>query len=268
MDSDRRQFLKKAGGVTLSVIAVSGVSGLLASCTSEPTKESADLVSVPWPYQKLDAIAAAERGYEAYYNGGCMYGAFEGIIGELRDKIGAPYDQFPSAMMKYGGAGVAGWGTLCGTCNGAAAAIALVHPAETRNQVISQLYGWYGEEALPDYKPANPKMESIPTSVAGSQLCHVSVTKWCEESGYKAASAERADRCAWLTASTVKKAVELLNAGATGEIPVVYTVPESVTGCLSCHSKGSSLENIHISNQTDCESCHSDLENIHPVSIH
>jgi hypothetical protein len=263
------------------MVALSGIGGLI-SCSAPagvatppapspspapaPTPAQPQSVTYPWPYKKLDPIAAAERAYQAYYNGGCMYGAFEGIVGELRSVIGAPYTTMPTAMSKYGAAGVIGWGTLCGSLNGAAAAVYLVHEAKTGNPIINELYGWYGTEALPDYKPKTPKFANIVTSVAESQLCHQSVTRWCEKSGFKTTSPERAERCAWITAATVRYVVDLLNKQADqGSITVAHTVPASVTGCLSCHGKGGVKENVHTSAQTTCTTCHDNLPKTHPV---
>lgn len=287
MDTSRRQFLKTAGGVALGGIAISGLAGSVLSCAPEapPTPSPApapakapplalqplvstkvEPLALPWPYKKLDAVAAAERAYTAYSNGGCMYGAFEGIVGELRDQVGAPYDDFPAAMMKYGAAGVIGWGTLCGALNGAAAAVYMVRDAATGNPIINELYEWYGEEALPDYKPKNPKFPTIITSVARSQLCHPSVTEWSVKSGLKIASPERAERCAWLTASVVKYTVDLLNAQADGTFKLVHKIPADATGCIACHAKGGPVENVHITSQTSCTVCHTDIKPPHPAA--
>ena len=187
-----------------------------------------------------------------------------GIFGELRDKIGSPYDTFPAAMMKYGGGGVAGWGTLCGALNGAAAAIYMVNDKDVGNQIISELFGWYGQETLPNYTPTSPKYPEIVSSVAESQLCHVSVSKWCEESGFKATSPERAERCAWLTASVAKYTAELLNKQTEGTFSLVHAVPAGVQQCLACHGKDGVKENVHSSKATSCNLCHFGLGTEHP----
>ncbi len=285
--SSRREFIKTAGVVTLGLVAVSGTAGAVLSCasptpTAAPTNvptitpnpaalsvaqlTAAGVVAHPWPLKKIDATAAAERAYAAYSNGGCMYGAFEGIIGEMREKYGPPFDAFPAAMMKYGGAGVSGWGTLCGALNGAAAAIALVTEPKVTSPIINEVYGWYGVTPLPDYKPVKPKFANIDTSVAASQLCHTSVTKWCDKTGFKALSPERAERCAWLTASVARYTADLLNKQADGAFKATFAVPASVTGCLSCHGKGGPIENVHVSNQTVCTECHDSLGSGHPSS--
>ena len=273
--SNRRDFLKGAGTATLGLIAVSGLAGGVISCASpnsmaatpspSSTTPAASGGTLPWPYKKLDPVAAAERAYAAYYAGGCMYGAVEGIVGELRAAVGAPYDTFPVAFAKYGGAGVSGWGTLCGALNGMAAAVYLFLEQKNANPIINEVYGWYGTTALPDYTPAKPKIATIAKSVADSQLCHQSVTKWCDASGFKTTSTERADRCAWLTASVVRYTVNLANQQADATFKPTFAVPASVTGCLSCHGKGGALENVHITNQTDCKECHSALPASHPA---
>jgi hypothetical protein len=213
------------------------------------------MATVPWQYVKLDSLAVAERAYAAYSQGGCMYGAFEGVIGELREKVGAPYTAFPTAMMKYGKAGVSSWGTLCGCLNGAAAMTYLVRDAKTGDGLIDELYAWYGAEALPDYRPNSPKFEIQP-SVAHSPLCHVSVTTWCETSGFKALSPERAERCAWLTASVARHTTELLNKLADGETVAMPPLAAEVSGCLACHGKGGVVENVHASKASSCAICH------------
>jgi len=265
---DRRKFLIGAGlvvagaAIPFSAAALSGCARPQASLpdgvetTSTPTlTPPPDMATVPWQYVKLDSLAVAERAYAAYSQGGCMYGAFEGVIGELREKVGAPYTAFPTAMMKYGKAGVSSWGTLCGCLNGAAAMTYLVRDAKTGDGLIDELYAWYGAEALPDYRPNSPKFEIQP-SVAHSPLCHVSVTTWCETSGFKALSPERAERCAWLTASVARHTTELLNKLADGETVAMPPLAAEVSGCLACHGKGGVVENVHASKASSCAICH------------
>jgi hypothetical protein len=270
--SSRREFLKGAGAATIGVVALSGLAGGVLSCTKPSTTEtkppaagtSPTSTGVPWPYQKIDPVAAAERAYAAYSAGGCMYGGFEGIFGELRNKIGSPYDTFPVAMMKYGSAGVSGWGTLCGSLNGAAAAICLVSDPKVYNSIINELFGWYAMTELPDFKPAKPTTTSqIDTTVANSPLCHISVSKWCTKTGFKTSSPQRADRCGRLTASVVRYAVDLLNKQAAGTFKAAFKVTPPVAECLTCHGKGSPMEDVHVSNQSQCIECHTSLPSSH-----
>lgn len=250
--SDRRSFIKNVGGIALGVVAGSGVTTLLSS---DEVQHAAS--SLPWPYVELDPVATAERAYQSYYAGGCMYGTFEGIIGELRNKLGSPYDSFPTAMMKYGGGGVSGWGSLCGALNGAAAAIYLVKDSKSGNDLINEIYGWYGTEKLPNYKPKNPKFDNVLVTISDSQLCHVSVTKWCVKSGFQSGSPERAERCAWLTGSVAKYTVELLNKHAAGTFNRDHQIPGNVALCLQCHGPSGSVANVRITGgQSSCTSCH------------
>jgi len=259
----RRQFLRTAGGVTVGALALTGISGVLTSCAGKDTTAE----DLPWPYTKIDPVAAAERAYAGYYEAGCMYGAFEGVIGELRETVGEPYTSFPGLMMKYGRGGVVGWGTLCGVLNGAAAASYLVLPSNEADPIVHEMYGWYSAEALPTYKPQTPKYDTIDTSVSDSPLCHVSVTNWIDTSGFATHSPERSERCAWVTASTAKKLAELLNQHADGTFSLVHAKPEAVALCLSCHGDGGAVDNVHIGNQASCVVCHDDLDNRHPVPL-
>lgn len=267
MRSTRREFLTSTGLLVLGTTVGGGAVGLAACAISPPPTPTPtpkpQALALPWPYQELDPVAVAERAYKAYSEGGCMYGAFEGVFGELREKVGSPYTAFPAKMMVYGKAGTAGWGTLCGALNGSAAAIYLTQDSKTGDQLINELFTWYGQEGLPDYRPVSPKYE-IKKSTAGSPLCHVSVTRWCEGSGFTALSPERAERCAWLTASVAKYNAELLNASAKGTFARTHALPAEVGACLQCHGKGGVRENVHASQHVSCTQCHFSLGTGHP----
>jgi hypothetical protein len=127
--------------------------------------------------------------------------------------------------------------------------------------MIRELFNWYEQKALPNYRPKNPKYE-IKASLSKSSLCHVSVTKWCKTSGFKAYSKERDERCGWLTASTAKYAVELLNKKADSEFKVALPLSAAVQSCRSCHDKGGSLENSRTT--MDCGVCHITRKMKHP----
>jgi hypothetical protein len=208
----------------------------------------------------LDPVQVAESAYAAYWLKGCMYGVFESIIGALRTQIGAPYDTFPSAIMEYGKGGVNGiWGTLCGTLNGAAAAITLVSGAP--GPVINDVFFWYGQELLPNYKPQNSTFE-ISGSVAGSPICHGSVQNWCKASGFTPTSPERAERCGWLVASVTKYTVEKLNEQAAGAFSTTHQQPADAQRCMLCHS-AVTPEVGHGKNMS-CPLCHSGIDSLHP----
>ncbi|AEA47831.1 C-GCAxxG-C-C family (seleno)protein [Archaeoglobus veneficus] len=257
----RRGFLKLAGALTAVALGM----GCAEKKPEEPraatvaTPTPTPQLELPWPYVKLDPAVVGEKAYEKYYEHHCMFGVFDAIVDKLREKVGYPYTTFPSEMMVYGKGGVAGWATLCGALNGAAAAIYLV--SNDPDPIINELYQWYCQEELPDFRPKNPKFE-IPKSVSGSPLCHVSVTNWCKATGFKAFSKERSERCAWITASVAAKTVELLNAQADGTFVPAYPLPDRVKQCRGCHDKGSALENTR--GKMDCTQCHFNLGEEHP----
>lgn len=263
-DLTRRQFLAATGLAALTPAIAHGAADVaLAQTPSAAVNGSAQQTSaIPWPYRELDPELVAKRAYTAYSSGkGCMFGAFEGVIGELREKVGSPYTLFPVNMMEYGKGGVNGiWGTLCGTLNASAAAINLV--SATPAPLINEMFFWYSQEMLPGYKPQSPKY-AIAESVAGSPICHVSVQRWCEISGFKPTSPERAERCACLTAEVAKHTAELLNQQAGGSFSANHRLPPEVQNCMACHGKGAQ-ENVHHGGNLSCTQCHSDIVVEHP----
>ena len=158
----------------------------------------------------------------------------------------------PIEMAEYGKGGLVGWGTLCGALNGASAVISLV--TKDYAKVIDELTGWYNQTALPIYKPSNPETEISTTSISGSPLCHVSVTKWCNASGFDVKSPERIERCRRLAADVAARAVELLNQVVAGTFAPTWTAPGSVGECLACHGTGKAVGNVF--GKMDCLMCH------------
>jgi hypothetical protein len=260
----RRHFLAVAGVAALGPAPTHGAENPAPGRASISGIEGSppDPAQTPWPYQAPDPGLVAKRAYAAYYTGkGCMFGTFEGLMGELREKVGSPYTLFPVNMMEYGKGGVNGiWGTLCGTLNAAAAVINLT--SSTPAPLINEVFFWYCQESLPGDRPENPKYEISP-SVAGSPVCHVSVQRWCEVTGFKPTSPERAERCAWLTAAVAKYTAELLNQQANGTFVASHELPPEVKRCMACHGKGAQ-ENVHHGGNMGCAQCHTDIDALHP----
>jgi hypothetical protein len=251
---DRRQallYLASIGGIA----AAGGASSLLAGQTSgAPNPAPKGTMSrLPWPFKPLDPEAVGQRAYQGYWKNHCMYGTFEAIVGTVVEKLGAPYTDFPFDMFFYGVGGVHGWGTLCGSLNGCAAAIQMLSP--NPEPLVDELFRWYESTALPDFEPKGMKFKNIKV-VAGSPLCHPSIAKWCEASGKKSYSPERKDRCGVLTGAVARKCAMLLNDQAAGKFVPATSVDPRTKTCLSCHEKGGALENMR-SKQT-CAPCHSD----------
>ncbi len=261
----RRNFLKTAGGVTLGIAVMSGMTGILSSCAS---KENREVAAWPWPYQQLDVEDVRKRGHLGYYEGACSYGAFHAVVTALRDKVGEPYNMVPTDMMRYGEGGMVGWGSLCGGLNGACATINLV-AGEDYKKLVHELVGWYVSTHIPSDISNNYAKNHeflvdeyktdivLPQSVSDSTLCHISVTKWCEASGYASGSSERSERCGRLTGDVAAKAVELLNQHAAGTFTPVFALPEETEQCRTCHSKGKDFEKGQFTRgKENCVDCH------------
>ncbi len=250
----RRELVAGSGSFAVGFT----IGSFLARAGLAPVVSSAQEPAVPpwpWPYHPLDPEAVARRAYEGYWKGACNYGAAEAIIGELARTVGHPYTLLPVDMFRYGEGGVVGWATLCGALNGAAAAICLVTPRPAYTALIHELMGWYTTAAFPLYRPAGGV--ELPTSVSGSPLCHVSVTRWCEASGYAEDSKERKERCARLTADVARQAVVLLNDYHEGRFVARYVAPASIQACMSCHGPGGLN---HTRGKMDCAQCHTPHE--------
>ncbi|MHB1122114.1 MAG: C-GCAxxG-C-C family (seleno)protein [Ramlibacter sp.] len=265
MKITRRNIVEQTGAVFFGA-GLAGVSRPFAQAATGTTSNG--MSELPWPYVPVDANIAAQAAYDGFYKGACMYGTFEGIIGQLRQKVGAPYASMPTSMMVYGEGGVAGISSLCGTLNGAAAAIFLIAGGMQREQreaayaVTRELFNWYEQTALPDFRPLKPKFE-ITQSTSRSPLCHASVSNWCAASKFKSFSPQRAERCAWLAGSVARFAVTLLNDHAAGQFKAKHVLSEATATCRGCHDQGSRLENTR--GMMDCGGgCHFTPPATHP----
>jgi hypothetical protein len=203
----------------------------------------------------MDAVAAAQRAYDIYWERHCMAGPFEAIVAELGAQLGEPYNNFPFEMFLAGAGGLT-VSNVCGTCNGSAMAIGLfVEDGADRSALIGELFNWYEQTALPEFVPGNPHVDAaIAQSTPHSTLCHVSVSKWCESSGLSAYASERSERCARLVADVTKKLVELLNDYFAGTFVAAYPMTATTESCRGCHDKGGMLENTR--GKMECTSCH------------
>jgi len=146
----RRDALGLLGGATLGgLLAGLGVVGLNAgdSFAAKDDKAAAAL----WTPHKLDPAECAPVAHFGYYHQGygCCYGAFESIVGGMGRKHGAPYNQFPFAMMEVGKSGISDWGTICGALLGAASAMALFWGRKERDPMVTELFRWYEKTAFP-----------------------------------------------------------------------------------------------------------------------
>lgn len=235
---------------TASAIAGGGLYHILSSGCGVDAHET----SSNWRYVPLNPGEVAEKAYQLYREGSCMYAVFASVIQALADQLGEPYRSFPCGMMRYGHGGTGGWGSLCGAINGGAAVFGLLEPDKKRcDGLIAQLFSWYEAANLPIHSPRGGAPASPCQTVSASVLCHLSMGNWVKESGYEASSPERKERCSRLTADVARKVVEILNfASATG-CPQPRP-SEEVRSCLSCHGD---RELADVSALMNCNSCHS-----------
>jgi hypothetical protein len=267
----RKQFLDRAARSAVAV-SVGAFGGSLAAVGTDqprqvPISANTGLQSYawPWPYTPLDPEDVRKRGHKSYYDGGCCYGAFNALVGALAEVVGEPYTLVPPQMMYFGGGGGAGWGTLCGALNGAAAAIGLVVDRTNTTSIVSELFGWYTTVKLPtdvsnDYAVrqvflVNRNDKPLLQTVSTTPLCHGSVSSWCAESSFASSSPERAERCARLTGDVAARTVELLNQFKQGQFRATFVAPKSVTECLSCHDS-TTYRHVISSVKMDCNQCH------------
>ncbi len=248
----RRQVLGSIGLATGAGLW-SSFGGSLHSAPQDEHKPARD-----WNYIHLDPEVIAAEAYRLFADGGCMYGLFGAVVTGLASKLGEPFRSFPLHMMRYGSGGVCGWGSLCGTLNGGAAVIGLLEPDKERQaQLVAELFSWYETTPLPAYQPND--LPTVPKSVSGAVLCHVSVHRWCETSGCEVESAEMKERCRRLTADVAAKTVELLNRNLRKATDFVGLAPD-VKSCVACHGKDDRADAF---GTMRCNTCHQ-LSKDHP----
>ena len=255
-DTTRRGFLKGAGTYGAATgIGLAGGFGL-----GDPSRVKVQAQHpFGYPESGLSVEGTRELGYTGFKgvtladgtrHNGCAFGTFNAIIGQLAETVGAPYTTIPVQMMDWAGAGVVGFGTLCGTLNGAAAAIGLICSGNDARAFVSDLLTWYSETPLPTNLHA-PTGE-LPQSRADSNLCHVSLTHWCRTSGFASDSPERAERCSRLSGDVAAKAVEMLNTSALG-----LQRPSEKTVCRACHYMGPNYAAGQFTHgDMNCLTCH------------
>ena len=257
---ERRKALKVAVGA----VAAGGIGTFALATAFKPdipdAKKAQKLAKgnelSDWKYVSLDPSETAKLAYENYPQGSCMYGVFSSVILQLAEKVGEPYASFPVRMMKYGHGGIGGYGTTCGSLNGAAALIGLlVEEKEIQNILIADLFHWYENTPFPAYSPAEPGMDyTPPTSASGSVLCHASTTKWGEISGLRIDSKERKERCRRLTADVAARTTTLLNQYFSNAYVAHTRDNETARTCMTCHGSQGKVGNT--SGHMTCTSCH------------
>lgn len=264
----RRKFLAGAG-------AILGLAVVPSVLTKPAVAEAAAPTGFPWSYTTLDADKVARRAYEVYYVSGCMEATWWPIVEALAasglSDAATTWGTLPKDMMKFGGGGVAGWGTLCGTLNGSCAIIAAIAGTATI-KISDEAMQYYAETPLPtngvdrsmrkdDWIPVYPAgakiaptglpLVNVPTSTAHSQLCHASLSQWTMTTGSADGTIEQKDRCGKACYDMVFKTVTMLNAWkASGALPA-GTLDASIAACqTACHTTPIAKGKMA------CDSCH------------
>lgn len=305
----RRDLIGRAG------LALGGALtlGTLQACGSEdssttPPAQEPPATATPqvkdFPYEQhmaagyqLDVAAVKEAAYQAYFAGGCCHGAFSALVGHLAATAGAPFDLLPVDMGKFGGGGIASYGSICGAILGSQLVVNFIVPdttanASSRKAMLTDLMRWYERTAFPSYVPAavNARETTGPASdpsdvvtldfsaanlvnlqvTPASHLCHASVSTWCTANGVAASKADKLARCARLTADVAGKAAEMLNAylasGAYGARTYGAAAASSAQNatCTGCHTPATTAR-PSVAAGMECGTCHTDKVTGHPA---
>jgi len=279
----RRNLLGQAGLAFGGLVTLGALQGCGEDETTPPPVVTGPTVK-DFPYEqhltadyRLDPAPVREAAYHAYYAGGCCHGAYSALLGHLATTAGKPFDLLPLDFGKFGGGGVAGYGSICGAVLGGVMVInMIVSDATARGNMMTDLMRWYEGEAFPKYVPAAVDAAETGTtkdfSASGiatlqraprSHLCHASVSDWCAANGVTAGGADKKARCARLTADVAGKVAEILNTylAGTGTYAAAAIDAASAT-CLGCHP-GSSTSRPVASGMA-CTTCHTDKATNHP----
>jgi hypothetical protein len=128
--------------------------------------------------------------------------------------------------------------------------------------MANQFMTWYETTKLPVWNPQTPFKPGLPAimpqSKANSTLCHVSISRWVQKSGYDPFSPERADRCGRVTASVSEFVANLLNeALIKGNLQSRKEISTASKDCLACHGRGDAgLNEPDILSKMKCTPCH------------
>lgn len=264
---NRRQMLGVMGGAMALGIGAGALGGVARDAGAMPVEEK----PFSWTPRVLETQEIMPLAHERFYHQGfgCGYGVFYSIIGTMGQKWGEPYRSFPFSMMEMGKSGVSEWGTLRGALLGAVAAMAMFWGRKERDPMVDELFRWYELTAFPMYRqakglPVGLDIE-LPTSVADSVLCHISVGKWAYSSGLAAQGKERSERCARLTADVAGKTVEIMNAKINNTFAVSLGASETRKSCNQpdCHGgEKDKFVSPTLKGKMDCTPCHTGSEHV------
>jgi Putative redox-active protein (C_GCAxxG_C_C)/FlgD Ig-like domain len=253
----RKEFL--ASSSKFAVGAVAGIAGLNTLAGSKLMANS-NAFEWPYPYAEIDPEAARLNAHKLYYSGkDCSSGVFGGLVECLKETVGDPWTTFPIEIMLFGRGGGVGWGSICGTLNGAAALVSLVTDKAPSGGLINEIWGWSTTANLPSdaanaatYEIINYEGEMTQT-VSGSPLCHAMVSQWNLAAGASTGDASRKERCARLAGDIAAKTAEVLNAHFASTFVGTFSDPETNATCMTCHG-GAAFNNVMT--HMECAPCH------------
>lgn len=216
----------------------------------------------PWPWAELDPDEVARRGYEFYFSrGACANATFQAIVGLLQEKVGYPWTTVPGNLWFQGSGGVVSWGTICGSLNSAAM---LIHMATGKDYpaLVDNLMNWYCQYEFPSQRYESfCKFPNQVTTVAGSPLCHISVTKWSNAAGVATSSDEKKDRCAKLSGDVAVYTLELINRyvkEGSADFAGKWAPSDTFKHCTACHTTSSVEIGPSQQGKLNCVPCHGD----------
>jgi hypothetical protein len=262
----RRKFLVSAG----TVAAAAGLAGVGLAKVAEPAAAAGAVV--PWPYPRAAGEqpvpeALARRAFEVYMGGtgagkGCAEATWWPFVEFLSGVTGGDttWATLPANLFRFGAGGVAGWGTVCGTLNAAAAIINMVvadgaHRTTLTNGIYQGVLG-LGGGWTPATSPAGVlPLQNVPSSTANSPLCHSSLVQWTMTTGAANGGPLQKDRCGKACFDVTSKLTELLNAyfqaitATATPSPIATPLDPAVAACGSCHA-------TYTGAKMACGSCH------------
>jgi hypothetical protein len=287
----RREIITRAGyalgGAATLATLQSCSSSAQAAQAAAPGPQVAD-----FPYEQhlaanyqLDPAPVKEAAYHGYYAGGCCHGAYSALVGHLASTVGAPFNLLPLDFGKFGGGGIANYGSICGAILAGNLVINMIAAnATARAAMMTDLMRWYERTAFPSYTPTTVDAGETGLTkdfsagnlvnlqvVPGSHLCHASVSGWCTVNGVTASGADKKARCARLTADVASKVAQILNAYLAAS-PHAYTAasPDAATAaCAGCHTgtaTGNGTNGLPPPSASgmSCTPCHGDKATAHP----
>lgn len=243
-------------------------------CPDPPTCPPEDTKTTQFPYRqfipatfRFDVAKAKEDAYHGYYAGACCHGVYAALLDQLAT-LGSPFDRLPRDLMRFGGGGIASYGSICGALLGGVMIQAMISDATARDPMMTELMRWYEKTPFPSYIPQQLDAKETGTTldfadpvplqeIPNSHLCHASVSDWCRARGVSSGSADKKARCSRLTADVAAKLAVVLNAYLDQTQYEITPVDTNTQRCTGCHTKGAANPPT-VASGMECTTCHGD----------